>query len=233
MSLLAKLLGVGRVSDHGRRDCPVQLHDLWVSSSFHGTSARAVLGEVVKPTRVDSLWRLEEGPLYPHFYDSGPEFVELLRGLVMHLRPSVVVETGVAHGRSTRGILEALANNHSEHPETAIGALHSIEVDPRTNAEDLRKSQNWNFHLLNRDLSFTEAMSKIGAIDMFVHDSDHGYENQLMEYRAAWEALRPGGVLVSDDVSWSWAFHDFCKDVKRSPILLFEAPKVAGLLVRP
>jgi len=214
-------------------ECPAQIHDLWASSSYSATEAGLVLRELAEPSHPDALWRQEHGSLYPKFYDSGPEYVELLRGIVGWLNPSVVVETGVAHGKSTRGILDALVENRGVDPSSALGILHSFEVDPRTKTEQLSSYPNWRFHLLDRGLGFEAAIAEIGPIDMFVHDSDHSYENQMKEYQSAWRVLKPGGVLVSDDVNWSWAFRDFSVEVGVSPILLFEAPKLAGVLVRP
>jgi hypothetical protein len=154
-------------------------------------------------------------------------------GIVRWLNPSVVVETGVAHGKSTRGILDALLENRGAEPSSTLWILHSFEVDPRTKTEQLSSYPNWRFHLLDRVLGFEAAIAEIGPLDMFVHDSDHSYENQMKKYDSAWSVLKPGGVLVSNDVNWSWAFRDFSLEVGVSLTLLFEGPKLAGLLVRP
>lgn len=42
---------------------------------------------------------------------------------------------------------------------------------------------------------------KLRNIDVFVHDSNHTYLNQLAEYRIALAWMNKGGILVSDDVS--------------------------------
>jgi len=46
-------------------------------------------------------------------------------------------------------------------------------------------------------------------IDIFLHDILHTYRNMEWEFRTAWSKLRPGGVLISDDVAMNRAFEDF------------------------
>ena len=43
---------------------------------------------------------------------------------------------------------------------------------------------------------------EVGLFDMFIHDSDHCEEVQTFEYEAAWRMVRPGGIIVSDDIAW-------------------------------
>ena len=48
-------------------------------------------------------------------------------------------------------------------------------------------------------------------LGLFFHDSLHTTRQMLFEYRLAWRRLRPGGLLVSDDVFWNPAFWAFTK----------------------
>jgi predicted O-methyltransferase YrrM len=48
----------------------------------------------------------------------------------------------------------------------------------------------------------------LGSIDFFVHDSLHTYDNMRFEFGLAWPALRPGGVLIADDIQDSRAFDE-------------------------
>jgi hypothetical protein len=81
--------------------------------------------------------------------------------------------------------------------------------------------------------SFLNTIKSINEVDIFYHDSDHSYDNQMLEYCAAWEILNSEkGVLLSDDVNWSNAFLDFCKKVNRVPFLLSDGGKFAGVICR-
>lgn len=67
--------------------------------------------------------------------------------------------------------------------------------------------------------SFVNRVPRMG-IDMFFHDSDHGYANQKAEYDLAWDLVRPGGWVGGDDVEWDkqpWAFYEFCERVGIKP----------------
>jgi len=50
-------------------------------------------------------------------------------------------------------------------------------------------------------------------VDLFVHDSLHTYHNMSFEFESIWGYLRPGGVLVADDVGLNDAFLDFAAKV--------------------
>jgi Methyltransferase domain len=55
--------------------------------------------------------------------------------------------------------------------------------------------------------------------DVFFHDSEHSRAHMLWEYGVAWSHLRPGGLLISDDVPNNDAFLTFSRSVGRSPFL--------------
>jgi len=58
----------------------------------------------------------------------------------------------------------------------------------------------------------------LAELDVFLHDSEHSYENMLFEYETSWTHLRPGGVLLSHDISLNMSFFDFAKSVGRKPV---------------
>ena len=49
-------------------------------------------------------------------------------------------------------------------------------------------------------------------IDIFFHDSLHTFQHQYFEYSTAWPHLSAGGLLLSDDIFWSRAFHKFTRE---------------------
>ena len=54
-------------------------------------------------------------------------------------------------------------------------------------------------------------LRNIGPIDLFLHDSLHTYDTMRAEFAAAWPALRPGGVLISDDIEGNRAFGELAR----------------------
>ena len=57
----------------------------------------------------------------------------------------------------------------------------------------------------------------------------------MMEYSLAWNNLRPGGVLLSDDIHSCDAFIEFTEIQKSQPLVVKEFNKSGfiGLLVKP
>lgn len=161
---------------------------------------------------------------YPLRYAVEEQTGFLLYALVRSTRPEVVVETGVANGHSSYVLLSALRAN-------GAGTLHSLDVSPDVGplVEDRTR---WDLRITPVETA-PEALrllmqSAKGTVDLFVHDSDHRYLNQIVEYRAAWPAMRPGGAFLSDDVDDSRAFLDFSRTLGRQPHLLFDGVKVLG-----
>lgn len=131
--------------------------------------------------------------------------------ITRHIPARAVVETGVAHGVTSRGLLEALAANHAGH-------LWSIDLPPLTISE--RTSEiavavpdelcvRWSYLSGSSRRRLPELLAGLREIDLFVHDSRHSTRNVLFECEHAFAALRPGGFLVVDDLDGNRGFARF------------------------
>ena len=154
------------------------------------------------------------------------------------LRPEVAVETGVANGFSTAFLLQALAANGE-------GRLHSIDLprevgrayEPGTFYEGRGRAgippgaepgwlvaeplkERWTLILGRTQDELPPLLERLGTIDFFMHDSEHSFDCMWFEFNAAWPRLRPGGVLVSDDVNSTEAFPRFAREQSRKPLRL-------------
>ena len=67
-----------------------------------------------------------------------------------------------------------------------------------------------------------ELVAQYSPIDIFIHDSLHTYAHMYFEYKTAWPNLSDGGFLLSDDVHWNHAFHEFCRGQRRPYLNLGE-----------
>lgn len=157
--------------------------------------------------------------------------------------PERVVETGVAYGVSSAFILEALRQN-------GRGTLHSIDLPPLRRGyerswgvavpDGLR--EGWQLHRGSSRRVLPGLLREIGPLDLFVHDSLHTRRNMRREFDAAWSHLRPGGVLLADDVERNRAFADLrvknpslwsvVRDRERDPLHGRAAPVVFGIAVK-
>lgn len=163
---------------------------------------------------------------YPSWYAIEQETSFLYYAVCRYLAPDTILETGVANGHSTFFLLQALKKNGN-------GSLHSIDIaDNVGHILTDGERADWNLHVLAapQRKSFSEILNSIPSVDMFVHDSDHTYGWQLFEYKAAWEAMTPNGILLSDDVDHNLSFYDFCIKSKKTPLLLVDTRKVSGLI---
>src|SRR6266487_61510 len=161
-----------------------------------------------------------------------------LYALLRTVRPEVMVETGVANGFSTAFSLLALQSNETGH-------LHSVDL-PRELGRDYEPGtfyagegragippgsepgwlipqalkERWTLILGRSQEELPPLLERLGTVDVFMHDSEHSFDCMWFEFNAAWPALRPGGVLVSDDVNSTEAFGRFAAQESREPVRL-------------
>jgi Methyltransferase domain len=164
---------------------------------------------------------------YGGWNDSDRAFAEAIWCIVAHVRPARVVETGVAHGLTSRVVLEGLARNGSGH----LWSIDLAAVDSALHSQigiavpaGLRSG--WTYVPGTSRERLPRLLAELGMIDVFIHDSLHTGRNQLFELNSAWAALRPGGVAVVDDIDHSLAFRTFLDHV--SPEMWLAAGHVTG-----
>jgi predicted O-methyltransferase YrrM len=151
---------------------------------------------------------------------------EFLYMTVRMARPNIMVETGVFDGVSSAVILQAMRDNGCGElisvdlpaTETIQGSTNSMpdttlppNVSPGWTVPDYLRE---HYHLIlgdSREL-LPEIWDQYPKIDIFFHDSLHTFEHMYFEYATAWPHLATGGLLLSDDIFWSTAFHKFCKE---------------------
>ena len=199
--------------------CPYEVDHNW------GEALHELLGAPWPCAVADRFWELwsrvmqsiqEDGirlgrGSFAGWGDGEPGLVRAVWCLTHHLEPANVVETGVARGITSRFVLEALAG-------IATGHLWSIDLPPLVERsvhdqvgaavpETLRG--RWTYIRGSSGRRLPPLLSRLRTIDLFVHDSRHSERNLLFELEHAWHALRPGGVLVADDVDLNCGFHAF------------------------
>lgn len=136
------------------------------------------------------------------------------------IKPEIVVETGVAAGVSSSYFLEALNRN-------LRGLLYSIDFPHPSNKLPTgwlvpdRLRDRWRLVLGKSSERLPSMLKQLGKVDIFMHDSDHSYENMMFEFRTAWSYIRNGGLLVSDDTHMNRSFFDFAGEVNRKPVRFY------------
>jgi Methyltransferase domain len=144
---------------------------------------------------------------YGGWNDADRAFAEAIWCAVAHIRPMRAVETGVAHGLTSRIILRGLERN-------GTGRLWSIDLPAVDSAlhseigmavpEDLRS--RWTYVPGTSRERLPGLLRELGEIDFFVHDSLHTSRNVRFELDSTWPYMRVGGVAVVDDIDHSLGF---------------------------
>jgi predicted O-methyltransferase YrrM len=205
------------------RSGALQIHDLVLAGATFSDDSNVLVDAFLRKHPLTQV--LEQGALYPKFYDTNPKTLSLLEILITTQKPQIIVETGVANGASTRTILNAL-----DHERTPRARLYSCDIDERVATLELNENRQFEFVLIKSREDFSNLVNRLERIDFFYHDSDHSYDHQLFEYLTVWEKLSAGGVLLSDDINWSYAFLDFCDSVGRRPWILSDTQKYSGFI---
>ena len=132
---------------------------------------------------------------------------------VVHTRPEVVIETGVAHGVTSRIVLEALRQNDRGH-------LWSIDLpfpfDHRLHAEtgvavtDACRDR-WSYLEGSSRQRLPSLVAEVGHVELFIHDSLHTARNTVFEMEQAASRMPPGGVMLVDDISMHAGFAGFAR----------------------
>jgi len=144
----------------------------------------------------------------------GGGFVEFIYFLTRHLRPTTVVETGVAAGFTSCAILEALVRNDGGRlyssdfpyfrlraPEQYIGLL----------VEDHLK-ERWELFTMGDRENLRQITRKVDHIDIFHYDSDKSYRGRRLALGLVEKHLRPGSAIVMDDIDDNLFFRDFVRN---------------------
>ncbi len=171
---------------------------------------------------------IQAGPSsFKGWNDGDAGFVRAIWCLVRCLEPTSVVETGVAHGVTSRFLLEALHKNGK-------GRLWSIDRPPVERewqkqigaAVDPGLRDRWSYVGGSSRRRLPGLLSELGEIDLFVHDSLHSERNVRFELDRAWASLRPGGAMIVDDIDVNRGFWSFTQSFSGFRALVCEAEPV-------
>lgn len=221
----------------------------WCESRTVGSSA--VVAAALGTDEAAALWREAEehartalahgGELLPTLWRRGVDLGgggdhRLLYFLTRWTRPTVVVETGVAAGWSSRAVLAALERNgHGELWSTDLpypglpGAAGLVGV---VVPQELRG--RWHLHLGPDARTVPAALAEAGAPPDLVHyDSDKSRRGRDRTLDLLWSVAAPGATLVVDDIGDNLQFRDWTGRLGVEAEVLTAEGKHVGLLAKP
>jgi len=139
---------------------------------------------------------------FPNHYNADSSLSLICYALTRYLKPTVVLETGVAYGITSTIVLLAMERNNR-------GRLISIDLPPLSDLsgvyiglgipEHLRK--NWILHIGSNRQLLPKVVKNTENIGLFISDSANVYTIQRREFEDAWGSLSSNGVMVFNNIS--------------------------------
>ena len=159
--------------------------------------------------------------------------LELVYQLCEHIGAKEVIETGVAYGWSSLAVLLSLQKRQ--------GWLRSVDMPyAKMGNEDFvgtvvpaQLRSQWELIRLPDSKGLKIALSHTKQLDLCHYDSDKSYAGRMFAYPLLWEALRPGGIFMSDDIQDNLGFHDWCKKMKLTPVIVELNDKFIAVVKKP
>lgn len=159
--------------------------------------------------------------------------IDLIYELTEWIKATKAIETGIGYGWSSLAFLfsikkrknSLLCSTDRPYPrrdnEPYVGIVVPFE---------LRKY--WRIIPYSDRKALPRALKIYPEIDICHYDSDKSVRGRLFAYSRLWNALRLGGILISDDIGDNLAFAYFCKVIKGKPIVVKFKARYIGILFK-
>jgi len=163
-------------------------------------------------------------------YDLGSETRYLVFTLIRVVKPSRVLETGIAAGASSNTFLTALSLN-------GFGILESVDITPRVGElVDVKHSGHWKKTILKasfRKAAFIRLVKSMTQCKIFVHDSNHSPSWQIFEFETVYKYSPSTEFFIFDDITNKLLEHveRFYPELKVT--ILDENRKYAAIFSKP
>ena len=135
---------------------------------------------------------------FKRWNDGDAAFVRAIWCLVRRLRPRNVVETGVAHGVTSRFILEGLEKNGMAIFGVLIGHQWNLSGKPKLAwLLMVGFKERWSYISGSSRRRLPSVLGQLGEIDLFVHDSLHSARNVRFEMDRRGQPCDPAARSLS------------------------------------
>jgi hypothetical protein len=150
---------------------------------------------------------------YAWYADGDSSLCRAVWCVTLHTRPEVVIETGVAHGVTSRIVLEAMNQNDHGHlwsVDLPYPFDHDLHVQTGAAVTDECRPR-WSYVEGTSKQRLPPLVAEVGRIGVFIHDSLHTTKNVVFEMQQAASVMAPGGVMLIDDVKTHEGFGIFAR----------------------
>ena len=150
---------------------------------------------------------------YGCFSDADASLCRAVWCTVVHTRPEIVIETGVAHGVTSRIVLEAMNQNGCGHLwsiDLPYPFDHRLHVQTGAAVTDECRAR-WSYLEGSSRKRLPALITETGHVEIFIHDSLHTAKNVVFEMQQAESAMAAGGVMLVDDIRTHEGFSTFAR----------------------
>jgi hypothetical protein len=150
---------------------------------------------------------------YGCFSDADISLCRAVWCTVLHARPEIVIETGVAHGVTSRIVLEAMNLNNHGHLwsiDLPYPFDHGVHVQTGAAITDACRPR-WSYLEGSSKQRLPQLIADLGHVEIFIHDSLHTARNVMFEMQQAASAMAPGGIMLVDDIKTHEGFAAFAR----------------------
>jgi len=144
----------------------------------------------------------------------GPGDIKLLYGITKITKANRVIETGVAYGWSSLAILKAISENNENGRLISVDMPYPGKYNDKFVGIVVPENLRVNWKLIRKPdrPGIKEAIKLFGGeIDLCHYDSDKSWWGRDYAYPILWEALKKGGIFISDDIQDNLYFANFVK----------------------
>lgn len=146
-----------------------------------------------------------------------PPFTRFLHFIVRELRPQQVLECGTGYGESSLHMLAALEDLRHGH-------LHTIELDPtrrRLALDAVDRFFPQTQRITSVEGSFSDALPGVvvgtAPLDLVFEDGPHTPDVTLDVFEQVVDAVRPGGLMIFDDVQHEMGNQPAWAEIRSDP----------------
>jgi predicted O-methyltransferase YrrM len=164
----------------------------------------------------------------------GPGDLELLYSASKLSGAKKLLETGVAYGWSSLALLASIKDDDSSR-------LISVDMPyPKMNNEefvgcvvDSSLRDKWELIREPDRYGILKAIEKFGGtFDLCHYDSDKSYYGRKYAYDILWDALKDGGVFISDDIQDNMYFKEFVESKELQFSVIKSEDKYVGIIYK-
>lgn len=136
------------------------------------------------------------------------------------LKPKVIVETGVHHGVGSLVLTSAIRRNNEE---GFSGKYFGTDIDASAGKLFKKPFSDYGQILYGDSIESLKDMAD-ASVDMFINDSDHSAEYELLEYKTILSKLTHSAIVIGDNSHATDSLRKFSEETGRRFIFFKEEP---------